>query len=51
VHYRYRETLYHISVLKPESGKPSLTVDGVRQLGMAIPLVDDSREHVVEVKP
>jgi cellobiose phosphorylase len=49
IHYRYRETLYHISVL-PKSAEPSLIVDGVAQPDMTIPLVDDSREHVVEVK-
>ena len=49
VHYRYRETLYHISVLQDQA-KASVTVDGVVQLDMAIPLVDDSREHIVEVR-
>ena len=50
IHYRYRETLYHISVL-PKSAEPSVTLDGVVQPDMAIPLVDDSREHMVQVKP
>jgi len=48
VHYRYRETVYHITV-KSNSRVGSLTVDGVAQSGRIIPLVDDSREHAVEV--
>jgi cyclic beta-1,2-glucan synthetase len=48
IHYRYRETVYHISVV--QSGKASVTVDGVRRDDMAIPLIDDSREHTVEVR-
>jgi cellobiose phosphorylase len=52
VHYRYRETLYHITVRQtPEgSGKTSVTIDGVLQSGKAISLVDDRREHAVEVR-
>ena len=52
LHYRYRETLYHISVLQVTAGKgeTSVTVDGVEQPDKAIPLVDDRQEHSVEVK-
>jgi cellobiose phosphorylase len=52
VHYRYRETVYHIAVLQPsgEHGEMAVTVDGVEQDDKAIRLVDDSREHKVEVK-
>jgi cellobiose phosphorylase len=52
VHYRYRETLYHITILQahaPNSGM-AVTVDGIRQENEAIPLVDDHQEHSVEVK-
>jgi len=52
VHYRYRETVYHITVSQPglNNTEPSvLTVDGVGQDGMAISLVDDRREHAVMV--
>jgi len=52
VHYRYRETVYHIAVsqLGPDSPEPpGLTVDGVAQDGMAIALVDDRQEHTVAV--
>jgi len=52
VHYRYRETVYHIAVLQTRagSGEMSVTVDGVEQRDQAIPLVDDRREHSVEVR-
>ncbi len=52
LHYRYRETLYHITVLQVSagSGETSVTVDGVAQQDKIIPLVDDHREHSVEVK-
>ncbi|MBN2654938.1 MAG: cyclic beta 1-2 glucan synthetase [Nitrospirae bacterium] len=51
VHYRYRETVYHISVVQTvSSSTDSVTVDGIEQPDKAIPLVDDHKEHVVEVK-
>ncbi|MBM4331054.1 MAG: hypothetical protein FJ117_07465 [Deltaproteobacteria bacterium] len=52
VHYRYRETVYHISVLQTRAGngERSMTVDGVEQPDQAIPLVDDLQEHSVEVR-
>jgi cellobiose phosphorylase len=52
VHYRYRETLYHITVLQVSAGNgaTSVTVDGVERHDKAIPLVDDRQEHSVEVK-
>ncbi len=52
VHYRYRETTYHIIVLqiRTGSGEMSVTVDGVEQHDKAIPLVDDRQEHSVEVR-
>lgn len=51
LHYRYRETVYHINVLQVStgSGEMSVSVDGVEQHDMAIPLVDDHQEHSVEV--
>ena len=63
IHYRYRETAYHITV-KRSGGKSDhvnrVTVDGVvlpgggaesagRAQGL-IPLVDDRREHYAEVE-
>jgi cellobiose phosphorylase len=51
VHYRYRETVYHIAVLRREvgDGATSVTVDGVEQPDTAISLVDDHQEHSVKV--
>jgi len=52
VHYRYRKTTYHITVLQTpaDSGETSVTVDGIEQHNKAIPLVDDRQEHSVEVR-
>jgi cellobiose phosphorylase len=51
VHYRYRETIYHITVLqRRDNSGACVTVDGVEQSGKTISLVDDRREHAVEVR-
>jgi hypothetical protein len=56
MHYRYRQTVYHITVLQAraaddeKSGKTSVTVDGIERHDKAIPLVDDRQEHAVEVR-
>jgi cellobiose phosphorylase len=49
VHYRYRETIYHISVRQASacSSETSVTIDGVLQDDRSIPLVDDRQEHEV----
>jgi len=49
VHYRYRETVYHIKVVQGHAGeeKGSVTVDGTVQQEQSIPLADDHREHFV----
>ncbi|HPS93634.1 MAG TPA: cyclic beta 1-2 glucan synthetase, partial [Deltaproteobacteria bacterium] len=51
VHYRYRETVYHITVMQTHEGTGALRVevDGQDQPDQAIPLVDDHREHQAEV--
>jgi cyclic beta-1,2-glucan synthetase len=51
VHYRYRETIYHIKVVQGHAGEDegSVTVDGVVQREQTIPLVDDNSEHFVGV--
>ena len=55
IHYRYRETVYHIVVSQTRAGdggtsaEMSVTVDGLQRHDRAIPLVDDHREHSVEV--
>ncbi len=50
--YRYRETVYRIAVtqLPGGQGETKVTVDGVERPDPAIPLVDDRREHAVEVR-
>ena len=50
--YRYRETIYHIAVTQLPAGQTGtkVMVDGVEQPNPAIPLVDDRREHAVEVR-
>ena len=52
MHYRYRETVYHIAVLQTPAGKAEMrvTVDGTEQDDKTIPLVDDHKEHWVEVR-
>lgn len=50
IHYRYRETMYHITVLRTaDAGAvPRHSVDGAPRPGQALVLVDDRREHAVE---
>jgi cyclic beta-1,2-glucan synthetase len=52
VHYRYRETVYHIAVVQTPAGTGEMrvSVDGIEQPDKTIPLVDDHKEHVVEVR-
>jgi cellobiose phosphorylase len=52
VHYRYGETIYHITVLQTRTGNGGtrVIVDGVERDDQTIPLVDDLREHSVEVR-
>jgi cellobiose phosphorylase len=54
VHYRYRETFYHIHVRPPGGGggdspRTRVICDGVEQADGRIPLVDDRREHTADV--
>jgi cellobiose phosphorylase len=51
IHYRYRETVYHIAIEQTHDGdQRGVTVDGVEQDDQTIALVDDQREHTVEVR-
>jgi cellobiose phosphorylase len=52
MHYRYRETVYHIEVLQTPAGigEMHVSVDSVEQHDNSIPLVDDHEEHWVEVR-
>jgi cyclic beta-1,2-glucan synthetase len=49
VHYRYRETVYHITVSQT-ADESIVTVDGVQQPENVIPLVDDRQNHSAEVR-
>jgi cyclic beta-1,2-glucan synthetase len=52
VHYRFRETVYHVKVRQKQKGVGKvavITVDGVVQEGEEVCLVDDQEEHFVEV--
>jgi len=52
IHYRYRETVYHIAIsrMDPDTGSSWITLDGQQIAGDTIPLTDDRREHFVEMK-
>jgi len=51
LHYRYRNTTYHITVtqIKDSEAATSVTVDGVAQRDSVIALTDDRAEHAVEI--
>jgi cellobiose phosphorylase len=52
VNYRYRETMYHITIVQPVSGEieEGVTMDGIVQHDLVIALVDDHAPHAVEVR-
>jgi cellobiose phosphorylase len=52
LHYRYRETVYHIEVIQSRTldGKTRVTVDGIAQSDGSIPLLNDRSEHAVEIR-
>ena len=51
MHYRYRETTYHITVKCNGQGTTiqSLLVDGIEQAEHFVRLVDDRSNHQVEI--
>jgi cellobiose phosphorylase len=53
LHYRYRQTPYHIRITRL-SGSPQgtsrVTLDGKPIAGNLLPLLDDHREHAVEMQ-
>jgi len=51
VHYRYRETVYHIAVVRTSGAEHEayVSVDGLEQPGRVISLVDDRRDHAVKI--
>ena len=52
VHYRHRETVYHIKVMRAAAaaGGMTVSVDGVEQQVPVVPLADDRRDHIVDVR-
>jgi cyclic beta-1,2-glucan synthetase len=52
LHYRHRETFYHVTVTRTGPGCEvvSVTVDGFLHCDGVVHLVDDRREHFVEIK-
>jgi cyclic beta-1,2-glucan synthetase len=51
IHYRFRETIYHITITNGGGRDVTrLTLDGAVQTGQTLPLIDDRREHAVDVQ-
>jgi cyclic beta-1,2-glucan glucanotransferase len=52
LHYRYRDTVYHIALTRTGSASrvTRVTVDGIEQPDLAVTLVDDRREHSAEIE-
>jgi cellobiose phosphorylase len=51
IHYRYRRTFYHITIAFCGAGEaPCLVLDDRAIEADTVPLVDDGREHSVEMK-
>ena len=53
VHYRYRQTPYHIRITRLPGDPPSgrrLSLDGKTLTGNLLPLLDDHRDHSVEMQ-
>jgi cellobiose phosphorylase len=53
LHYRYRETPYHIRITRLPDAAPGgsrLSLDGQALAGNIIPLLDDHRDHSVEMQ-
>lgn len=50
VHYRYLNTIYHIAVKqKKGTGNGELNVDGIKIADRVVVLLDDGKEHTVEL--
>jgi cellobiose phosphorylase len=52
IHYRYRETMYHITLtqLHEDGSNLMIILDGAEGQDKLIHMVDDHQEHMVEVK-
>jgi cellobiose phosphorylase len=49
VHYRHRETVYHIRVTNRGGSVSRVVCDGAEQADLQIPLRDDRQDHRVEI--
>ena len=51
IHYRYRETIYHITVRNNGTGQAvkRILLDGNEQPEKCVPLIDDRNDHHAEV--
>jgi cellobiose phosphorylase len=53
IHYRYRQTVYHISITRIVADSVEeklLTIDGKKISGILLSLKDDHQEHTVDMK-
>ena len=50
VHYRYRETFYHLTFTSGGNDVQEVTVDGAVQSNKRIRLVDNRQDHAVTIK-
>jgi hypothetical protein len=53
VHYRYRQTTYHLTIVRLDASSPAatvLTLDNQEIPGSVLPLRDDRIEHIVTFK-
>jgi len=53
IHYRYRQTHYHLTITRLAAGLPGssqISLDGQDLAGKTIPLQDDRRDHAVEIR-
>jgi cellobiose phosphorylase len=53
LHYRYRQTPYHIRITRLPSVSPGgnrLSLDGQALAGNTMSLLDDHRDHIVEME-
>jgi cellobiose phosphorylase len=51
IHYRYRETFYHITIFLAADNQVSrIILDGIEQGDKTLPLINDRKEHLVEIR-
>ncbi len=53
IHYRYRQTTYHIAISRLPENSPEarqLLVDGQKLDTATLPMVNDKQDHTVELK-